>query len=157
MKKIILLSILSFLAINQLSAQELSFQYDNAGNQIVREWICVNCPYVNSTAPTNEVLSKNSDKTLIDKSLSDDLLGHKLSVYPNPVTEILNVKWSDNDAIYVQSIDVFTLTGVRLFHKSFSEKDRETTISFIELAAGSYLLKANYSDNKQEVVKLIKQ
>ncbi len=156
MKRILLISLLGFLAPNRSSAQELSFQYDNAGNQIVREWICVNCPRVNSIAPTTELLARNAENKLIDKKLSDERFSHKLSAYPNPLTEILNVKWSNDDAVYVQSIDVYSLTGVRLFHQKYTDKQAETTISFINYASGSYLLKANYSNSKKEILKLVK-
>jgi hypothetical protein len=156
MKINLLLIIFTFLSITHISAQELSFEYDNAGNQTVRQWICVNCPRVDSTNPIvqdqNTVQNKNFNETNFD-----ELTENKLSVYPNPVTEIVNVKWWNNNQIYVNKIEVFTLSGVLLFSKTYSEKEAQTSISFLEFAAGSYLLKATHTDNKQQVIKLFKQ
>jgi hypothetical protein len=99
----------------------------------------------------------NRLKKNFGETSDDEFASHKLMAYPNPLTEILNVKWWNDDQVYVKNIEVFTLSGVRLFSKTYSDKERETSISFLDFAAGSYLLKASYSNNKQEVVKLIKQ
>ena len=152
-----ILSALIFLLVltAETRAQELKFEYDNAGNQQVREWICVNCPHINAVAGGQQAAALKSDGP---QKLHDDGPGsHQLSVYPNPLTETLNVKWNNDDHVFVSAIDIFSLNGVRLFHQKYASEQKETSISFLNFAPGSYLLKASYSNQKQEVVKLIKQ
>lgn len=149
MKKILLILLcMTFVLMNKALSQELHFDYDEAGNQKVRDWICVNCPIQSTLKP------KAGQNKLLDYSGIKD---HHLMVYPNPLNEVLNVKWENNDDVFVESIEVFSLSGVRLFFKNHLISQKETTISFLNLAAGSYILKANYSNKKQETIKLIKK
>ena len=144
--KFFLFIVLICFGTNKLKAQQLSFQYDNAGNQIVREWICVNCPRISSV--------DTYDQQLLN---TDHLKDHKLSAYPNPLTEVLYVKWWNEDDVSLTSIEVYSLNGTRLFYEKFSSQQNQTSISFLNLAAGTYILRALYSNKKLETLKLIKQ
>lgn len=130
-----------------LAQQQLTFQYDAAGNQISREVICVNCtPAVASVL--EEILPPAKDSLLA---------GRQFSAYPNPVTEILNLQWKTGDESYLKIIDVFSVNGTSLQHKVLSSKQTEATLSFFNLSPGMYILRAVYSDGRQESLKVLKQ
>lgn len=157
MKKLLLCCFILFCFKSALYAQELSFEYDAAGNQTVRRWICINCPVTRSVKATNLASTVVSKDSITNKVPDNILPGRKLTAYPNPVTEVLNVKWSAGDQSYVTSIDVFSMTGVRTYHRNYGPGQGETSISFSGLGPGSYVVRVLYSDNKQEVLKIIKQ
>ena len=130
-----------------LAQQQLTFQYDAAGNQISRQMVCINCsPAVASVQ--EEILPLKKDSLMA---------GRQFSAYPNPVTEILNLHWKTGDASYLKVIDVFSVNGTRLQHKDLSSQQTEATLSFFNLSPGMYVLRAVYSDGRQESLKVLKQ
>ena len=127
--------------------QQLTFQYDAAGNQISRQVICINCsPGVASVQEEILPLAKDSI-----------LAGRQFSAYPNPVTEVLNLQWKTGDASYMKVIDVFSVNGTRLQHKVLSSQQTEASLSFFNLSPGMYILRGVYSDGRQESLKVLKQ
>lgn len=157
MKKLLLCCLVLFCFKSSLFAQELSFEYDNAGNQTIRRWICINCPVIRAVKKDGLISAATSKDSVTNKVPVNTESGRKLTAYPNPVTEVLNVKWSAGDQSYVTSIDVFSMTGVRIYHRNYGPGQGETSISFSGLGPGSYVVRVLYSDNKQEVLKIIKQ
>lgn len=153
MKKCLSLLFLLFGIVQFTEAQILSFDYDNAGNQIKRQWVCINCP------PPYTTFNSRVDNgiTGLNNDLNSKETNNGLSVYPNPLKEILNVSWYSNDEEYVKSLEVLTLTGVKLYSFLFKKEQNNASISFFEIAAGTYLLRVNYSTNRQEIIKVIKQ
>jgi hypothetical protein len=148
MKKTIILLFL-FVFANHLFAQKIRFEYDEAGNQIVRTW-CSSC------------LSKNSEKVKdISEINESDLLKFfekdVISYYPNPVENELYIKWELIDNNLVNNIEVFSLNGQLIKTlKDLNEKDSEL-ISFQEFPKGTYFLQLNYTDGGQKSIKIIKK
>lgn len=156
MKKTSLILMFLFCCCIKLSAQELNFQYDAAGNQILRQYVCINCSVAATTAIA--ATRDNGFESIITETKTDASLSErKLVAYPNPLTEILNLKWWSNDQIYVKSIEVFNLIGLKINQQKVTIHQNETTITFLDSPPGTYLVKAYYSDGKQEVIKVIKQ
>lgn len=154
MKKILLLKIILALLICKGYGQELSFQYDNAGNQTERKWICINCP---PPYTTSNLVNKSTELKFKNNFEEGSELNRGLSAYPNPTLETLKLSWFNDDDDYIKSLAVFSLSGVKLISINCSKNQRETTISFIQYAAGTYLLKATYSSDREEIIKIIKQ
>ncbi len=145
-----LFSTLLFLltAANCIAQQQVSFTYDVSGNQIERKLVCVNC----SILAVKDVLKD------IKLFKNDSLLtGRHFLTYPNPLKEVLHVKWSSTDQSFIIAIDVFALNGVRIYHKNYASNQTETDISFLNLNAGMYVLRGIYNDGKQENVEILKQ
>ncbi len=140
-----------------ISAQELSFSYDAAGNQIVRQWICVNCPTGQAAAlPSGELIAL--DKALLGPEAdAASTATRSLKAYPNPVTENLRVEWSASEGVFIKSLEVFSLNGTRLFNETYRNGHNDASISFLRMIPGVYVLRAIYSDGKKENVKIIKQ
>ncbi len=157
---LLILSLL-FCANTIFGQNQLAFTYDEGGNQIERKLVCINCAQANVTH--TEILDKEKQDSLLYAQLQDlqkkDMLaltGRQLNAYPNPLTEVLNVKWSSTDQSYIATIDVFALNGVCIYHKNYAYNQTETDISFLNLSAGMYVLRGIYNDGKQENVKVLK-
>jgi hypothetical protein len=134
-------------------AQEISFDYDAAGNQIKREWICFGCLPFQPTSVT-------ANKTDQIAATKPDFFNpdQKVIAYPNPLTETLNIKWEPLRK-YITAIEVYSMTGVNFFKKSYKYEEAEfhEAIQFTKMTAGMYVVKVTFSDGKQELIKVVKQ
>jgi len=128
--------------------KQLTFNYDEAGNQINRNIICVNC---------NPTVAEVRQENFLPPPKDSLVNVRQFNAYPNPLTEILNLKWNTGDKSYLKIIDVFSANGTRIYHKEYSIEQAETTISFLNLNSGMYVLRVIYSDGKQENLKVMKQ
>lgn len=74
-----------------------------------------------------------------------------LSVYPNPVSNLLNITYKEN----IANLKVFDLAG-RLV-KSLTTTNNNNSIDVSNLNSGTYLLRIETESNKVSTVKFIKQ
>ncbi len=70
-----------------------------------------------------------------------------VSVYPNPATDVINIK----SAKKIVDVTLFDLSG------KVAKKSTETTFNIENLAKGSYVVKINYADGSTESKKVIKK
>jgi hypothetical protein len=152
MKKFLVLSFCLFCLVS-VNAQttKLLFSYDTAGNQIART-LCVNCP-VGSGRPGKpaEVKTPEIETVVIDK----------VTFYPNPVAEELNVKWELINNRTVDNIAVYNLNGALMQMYNDLKNDSETSglkvIPFGSYPAGMYIVSLTYSDGEQKSLQVIKK
>ncbi len=154
--------LLLLFAAKSFAQQQIVFAYDAAGNQTERNLICVNCTQadVKQTAILDrEILDSLAQAQLKALKAQDSiaLAGRKIKAYPNPLTEVLNVKWYASDNSYVSQINVFSMLGVRVYNKTFGQQQNYVGISFISLSAGVYVVQAIYNDGRQENIKVVKK
>ena len=129
-------------------AQQLTFKYDGAGNQIKREILFDSGR--NSKTPAKEIADL-TEQDLLRFSPQDNL-----SYYPNPVSEELYLKWQLENNIKVVSIEVSTINGQLI--KSFKKTENDNqTIPFQEFSAGIYFVNLNYSNGDKKSIKIIKK
>ena len=126
---------------------KLNFQYDIAGNQIVRS-LCINCTVQrSSSAPAKE------NSLPLEKFFPEDVI----SYYPNPVKEELYLEWELINDNAVSSIKVYSLSGQLLKSYQNLGKKNSEKISFQEYAMGVYTVLLNYSNGENKSIKIIKQ
>ena len=77
-----------------------------------------------------------------------------LEVYPNPVTDIVKVKYSGNAALYNSStVQIRDISGRLMFTKMMN--DSETVIDMTTFAPGIYLMQSANNDYST-TIKLVK-
>lgn len=147
MKKKLLLLLFCF-SINGI-AQKVRFEYDAAGNQILRKW-CPTCLSKNANEEYKDITDvEDSD---LQKFFPEDVI----SYYPNPVKEELYLKWDLINNNKVVAIDIFNLNG-QLLKKIEGNLDNNTSlISFNEYPVGVYLVNLNYLNGDQKSIKITK-
>ncbi|MBB5440873.1 hypothetical protein HDC92_004577 [Pedobacter sp. AK017] len=134
-------------------AQKLTFSYDASGNQIERRWVCVNCLTNNNQAAAQKIANDSN----IDLKKGEDFnAGRIIKVYPNPVSETLNVNWQTPEKIFLKSIEVFGMSGNRVFRATYAPGQLQAEIPFNRLPPGTYILIGYYSDSKTQSIKVIK-
>jgi hypothetical protein len=87
----------------------------------------------------------------IDETLSveENILEDKVSLYPNPVTDVLKINLATG--ITVESTELYSITG-KLIYSGTNDK----TIDVSNLNSGIYMLKIS-TDNGQVIKKIIKE
>jgi hypothetical protein len=131
------------------NAQKIRFEYDVAGNQILRTW----CPSCDSRMNNNQLKDVSDiDDNDLEKFFPDDVI----SYYPNPVKEELYLKWDLQNNTTVTSIEIFTLNGHLL--KTIKDNLSKNTqlLSFIDFPVGVYFISLNYSNGEQKSIKIVK-
>jgi hypothetical protein len=144
---ILLLLGFSFVAEAQ---NKITFDYDNAGNQVKRE-LCLNCtkPNYRTTEPKEVNALKEED---LQKFFPEDVI----SYYPNPVKEELYIKWEYVETKTVSSIHLYTLNGQLLKSFNHLEKENSKNIPFINYPTSTYLVVLVYNDGEQKTIKIVK-
>lgn len=151
MKEIITL-ILFGITIFSNAQQKITFNYDSAGNQILRELCLSGCDPLAKPAKEVKEIEALADEDLLKFSQEDTF-----SYYPNPVKEELFIKWELKDDNYVNSIQVFNLTGQLLRSYQPTGRNDSQNIAFQDYPTGIYAVMLYYSNGDQKSIKIIKQ
>ncbi|MDP2059976.1 MAG: T9SS type A sorting domain-containing protein [Flavobacteriaceae bacterium] len=131
------------------SQDKLTFTYDAAGNQILRDKVCIDCP-----PPSTPQLSRAG----MGADLTENGLNSKpFVVYPNPVSNLLFVEWLNADGSVVEELNLFTLDGKHLLSLKPKSDIKQVDIDFSKYPSGVYLLIANFNSGKNESFKIIKK
>ena len=150
MRNYILLSLLG-LSLSVNAQDKITFDYDEAGNQIKRE-LCLNCTNPNYKTTTPKEITAIQDEDL-QKFFSEDVI----SYYPNPVKEELYLKWELAANKSVSSVHLYDLNGKEMHHFSHLEKASSLNIPFLSYPTGTYLVILHYNDGEQKSIKIVKQ
>lgn len=155
-------TLFGFLAICLLSlplrtySQQLTFSYDDAGNQTERKWVCINCTSGKSAGSTLMDAPLKLDVKVLDTA-KKTLVKRTIIASPNPLVETLNVNWQTEDGVSVKNIMVFNINGIRTHELNLKPNQNSVTLPFQHLATGAYILYITFSDQRKESIKLIKK
>jgi hypothetical protein len=79
----------------------------------------------------------------------------KFNLYPNPVTNILNIQGS-NDVLQNARLELFDVTGKSLSFETIATDANFVSINVSHLNTGIYFLKINHKNASQETLKFVK-
>jgi len=136
--------LLLFITYGSYAQQTFSFTYDEAGNQKIRQLICINC----RTSDKNETQ---------DLSLTESSDFPQISFYPNPVQEELYLKWQIDKNLYVNSIEVYTMQGQIVYSKQNLSQSDTANIVFSNFAQGIYNVLLIYNNGDKKDLKIVKK
>ncbi len=86
-----------------------------------------------------------------EKLAVSDISKSKISYYPNPVTDVLNIN-SDKE---IRLISVFDISGRKIVEQKSQTK--KAIVNIENLSAGTYLVSITDSNNKLQTIKIIKK
>jgi len=109
----------------------------------------VYCQMTNATFPDLTLSTTNVKITQFPSSVDENKM--KVNIYPNPVKEFLNIEYDEN----ITKVDVFTITGVRVF-ETIGSNTNTMTIPAINLPKGMLIVKI-YSRNGIMEQKILKE
>ncbi len=130
------------------TANSISFEYDDAGNQLVRKPI-----YLASPRPGRPTETKSEEpKEFVESDIYSDI-----KYYPNPTVEILYVKWKNQDEWFVNNIQVFNFSGQLMGTLTIDSNSEQVEVDFRAYPTGMYELVLAYNNGKQKTLKIIKK
>ncbi|WP_395057921.1 T9SS type A sorting domain-containing protein [Flavobacterium sp.] len=144
------LTLLLFLIGFICNAQKISFDYDEAGNQIQR-WLCSNCHDKNSGETPKEIADLKQED--LQKFFPTDVI----SYYPNPVKEQLYLKWELVNDNKVTSIQLYSLSGQLVKSYTKLENTDNYAMTFGAYPNGIYTLLLVYTNGEKKSIKIIKE
>lgn len=129
----------------------ITFNYDTAGNQLIRELCLSGCSNQTEKKDLKDLESiKDED---LEKFSSEDVI----SYYPNPVKEELYLKWELNENNYVYSISIYSVNGEILKKYPKSANVNTENISFQNYPLGVYIVSLLYDNGEKKTIKIIKK
>ncbi|MDR0207263.1 MAG: T9SS type A sorting domain-containing protein [Bacteroidales bacterium] len=166
MKQILTLLLWLCIPIYCLSQTSLprEYEYDTAGNRIVRKVIAL--PKAPPASPMDslevksvELRDKNYELQITNSEIKEVYFVEKLAqvemkIYPNPATEKITLFISDIENLQTGTLQLYSMNGqllqTRPIHSAIND------ISLVNLAKGAYILKVQIN-NIIENWKIIKQ
>jgi len=149
-KKLLLL--LTFYAYN-VNSQTLQFTYDSAGNQVQRELVTITVNSVMSTDSINE--TEQEEETMLPGSSSINDNATIIELYPNPVTDLLNVEWQSN--LQIKEIVLFDSSGKMLQLKKVYEGTTKEIFNLSTYSSGMYYIRLFDSFQQSKSYKILKK
>lgn len=140
------------------SQYKIQFSYDSAGNQTLRDRVCINCntskEALDSTLVEDVALQEDILEDLSGLNEEDDF--SNIVAYPNPVTEQLTVEWQDTQRQVAQII-LFNGIGQQLYQKTVTNRQGSLGLNFGIYPAGRYMVSVFYTDNTKQTFHVIKK
>ncbi len=149
-KILLLLTILFVCKVS--SQQKLQFNYDGSGNQVLRDWVCLNCSSIEQEDPI-----KIDSIQSISEASEDATDKFSLVAYPNPVTDILQVNWIQNPKQQPEKMALYSIDNRQLANYQITKNNGSQNIGFNSFPAGIYVLMVIFQDGNTQVIKIIKR
>lgn len=159
MKQNLLLTILLLLfAANLFAQQKLRFTYDTAGNQITRARVCNTClkarlPAIVDSLVIDSLTTEAIAEEIPLPTLEEDF---RLSIYPNPVSDMLSVDWDPLPNDGAVAVQVYSMNGRQLVSYDLQPGDTHSEISLGQYPIGLYMLSLQLKSGKSKRIKAIK-
>lgn len=160
--------LLVFFLLFQLSAiaqQKLVFNYDTAGNQIVRERLCLNCTQVKEQIVESKDSLNLQTKPAIEPATA--LIAEKeeeegeeelrISAYPNPVSDVLQVEWIEHPILKPHQLLLFSGEHRQLAQIILRKNQNIQDISFNRYPTGVYILVVVFENGQRRSFQIIKK
>ena len=117
--------------------------------------MCLNC----KSLETKETIT---DSTAVAETIQDDIQDNllevtsKITAYPNPVTDILQVAWTPTEK-KVDQIMVFAFDNRQLYHRQVDHNLTSLDLDFSDYPSGSYIVLVLYNNDTKQSFKVIKK
>lgn len=130
----------------QQVARKIVFNYDVAGNQIIREVVLSS----SSSKTTQDTIPRYSDIPLDN---SADIFSYS----PNPVQDELYVKWQLTENKYIIELTIYSINGQKIKSYPNLSGKSEAILKFYDIPQGTYNIVLLYSDGNKNTIKIIKR
>ena len=137
---------------------EIRFTYDSAGNQTLRDRVCINCGSSKQATDSIPVVEAVLEEDILKEDALEDaeIKESMLAAYPNPVTHILTVEWiaSENE---VKQIVLLSIVNQQLVDRSVRPGQSKMELDFANYPPGIYIVLVVYGDNSRKSFQVIKK
>lgn len=133
-----------------IAQDKLVFGYDTAGNQTLRNRVCLTC--LKAVLP--DVL--DSVPIVAEEATLEDFGTFRMMAFPNPVTDMLQVEWDEHPQKKPVKLILFTLEGRKVTETALSGNRGLFEVEFSRHPPGGYLMLVLYENGTKESFKIIK-
>ncbi len=153
-----LLLFITVLFITGLRAQErkLSFNYDPAGNQVLKDMLCINCPE-EVEEEEEEIPEQEPEVIAEDDSEIEEEKTSKVIAYPNPVIDELHIDWIENPDKQPVTIELYSLDNKLQQSYKISYTRGVLNLKFHGYTPGVYFLVVTYNNGEQQSFNILKK
>lgn len=122
------------------------YQYDEAGNQIFRSFVCSNCRPIQEKSEPQEEKTPSANLS----SVEDDTFWREIKIYPVPVKDILTIVWSDKVDSLIDEVSLYEQNTVhwKFQQKNIPNLNRQVQIDMTDYYMGVYILSFQLKDGK---------
>ena len=169
-----LLLFITVLFITGLQAQErkLSFNYDPAGNQVLKDMLCINCPEEVEEEEEEEVVVveeeeeipeqeseviAEDDSEIEEEEEEEEEKTSKIIAYPNPVMDELHIDWIENPDKQPVAIELYSLDNKLQQSYKISFTRGVLRLPFHGYTPGVYFLVVTYNSGEQQSFNILKK
>lgn len=161
MNKLLLTFVFGLCVMGALMAQQqyaIQFSYDAAGNQTLRNRVCVNCQgAAREPLDTTEVVTVDLEEDILQDALGEETVEDpRIMAYPNPVTNILHVEWVNTEKPVAQMV-LFSGIGRQLYQTDISTRQGNLNLDFSTYPPGRYILYVQYTDRSKKAFHILKK
>jgi len=143
---ILFLFVLPFFCMAQLPRV---YEYDDAGNRIVRKTVTLNlAPPAPPDSTETDIESQKSLESLEPEYFVENIAQTEIKIYPNPTTEHVTLAIAGWETLQSGNFKLFSLTGQLL--QDHPVHSLTTTISLATLPRGAYILKVQINDRTED-------
>lgn len=159
-QKLLLFGLLGMIGATVLAQPQykIQFSYDSAGNQTLRDRVCVNCETLKAAIDTTAVVNVALQDDILEEisGLDKEEATSTIVAYPNPVTDILTIEWlaNEND---VKQVVLFSSINQQLRSDKIRPDQRQLELSFGNYPPGMYIVLVLYADNSKQSFQVIKK
>jgi hypothetical protein len=125
----------------------VSYTYSNTGPQLVV--LTLNCGSKDLTTFMSYICINQP------ASIAEDIPDPEINLYPNPVSDILNITFGKLNSNSV-SLKIYNTTGQQVYSQSIAGNTRQFGINVSDLAKGVYFVRINTENGKTIVKKFLK-
>lgn len=146
MEKTIYCIFFLFLYIGGLKSQTLIFDYENGGNQIIRQY-CSTCSALSKTINKTDLLSKPELPPAI----------YEVKIYPNPTNDKVNLVWSPELGDMIQKVEYVAYNFTQYRQIPFDKRKNKIILDLSDQPIGMYVIIFHLNTGEKLTYKVLKQ
>ncbi|WNI34719.1 T9SS type A sorting domain-containing protein [Chryseobacterium sp. SG20098] len=133
-------------SIGGLKSQTLIFEYEDGGNQVIRQY-CATC------SPTNKSANKTN---LVDKKEFPPAI-YQVKIYPNPTKDKANLVWSPELGDMIQKVEYVAYNFTQYREIPFNKRENKVTLDLSDQPIGMYIVIFHLNTGEKLTYKVLKQ
>ncbi|MXS72551.1 hypothetical protein GSF70_15150 [Flavobacteriaceae bacterium W22] len=145
MEKTIYCTFILFLSIGELKSQTLIFDYENGGNQIIRQY-CSTCSAQSKTINKTDLLSEPEFPQ-----------GIEVKIYPNPTNDKVNLVCSPELGDMIQKVEYVAYNFTQYRQIPFDKRKNKIILDLSDQPIGMYVIIFHLNTGEKLTYKVLKQ
>jgi hypothetical protein len=110
-------------------------------------------PIVNTEINTNNILTQGFNQSVLLITSIDEKPNTNITIQPNPTSDFATINIDESDLLNAQYF-LFDINGKLILQNKIT--DKQTKLSFIELANATYFVEVSTNSQKSKTFKIIK-